>query len=178
MKSQVLLTAALAFPVYQTRSEYKKATGVEAPPYDENRKIKKWFDPNALVDGLPEVIYPNNIMLTKEKTWILRNGSPVIRPLVLPAEEAATVNLPPEDPTGATAIQAEWIEIPCPFRDLGPDEIIVVAGQEMGFLSGKVLVIRNTKLFAQEMAAQVEEGGKFTAADRALLQAIAKTLGV
>jgi hypothetical protein len=174
---QVVLNSQSAFRVFATRTEYRVATGQEAPPFDDTRKIKRWFDPDAGADGLPEVIYQNNIMIRPDGTFVLKNGVPVTRPLVLPVEEAQTVNLPPEDPSGNTSIQPGWGEIPCPFRDLAPDEILVVAGAEAGFLSGKFIMIRNVKLFAEEQARQADESGKFTAADRAMLKAIAEKLG-
>jgi hypothetical protein len=48
----------------------------------------------------------------------------------------------------------------------------------MGFLSGTQIVVRNVKLFAEEMAKAVEDSGKFNASDRAMLRAIAAKLGV
>ncbi|MBA3973599.1 MAG: hypothetical protein C0504_05180 [Candidatus Solibacter sp.] len=176
-KSQVVLNSQTAFRMFANRTEFKSAAGQEAPPYDPARKIKRWFDSNAGADGLPEVIYQNNIMSRPDGTFVLKNGAPVVRPLVLPVEEARTVNLPPEDPSGNTAIQPGWTEIPCPFRDLTQDEILVVAGAEAGFLSGKVIMIRNAKLFEVEQARLADESGKFTAADRAILKAIADKLG-
>jgi hypothetical protein len=176
-QSQVILTSQAAFRIYANRTEFKAATGQEAPPFDERRKLKRWFDLKAGADGLPEVIYQNNIMIRSDGTFVLKNGVPVTRPLVLPVEEAQTVNLPPEDPSGNTSIQPGWGEIPCPFRELTQDEILVVAGAEAGFLSGKVIMIRNVKLFEEEKARQADESGKFTAADRAILKAIAEKLG-
>lgn len=177
-QSQFVLNSQTAFQVYANRTEYKVATGQDAPPFDAGRKIKRWFDPNAGADGLPEVIYQNNIMIRSDGTFVLKNGAPVTRPLVLPVEEAMTVNLPPEDPSGNTSIQPGWAEIPCPFRDLAEDEILVVAGAESGFLSGKFIMIRNVKLFEEERARQLDESGKFTSSDRAMLTAIARILGV
>lgn len=177
-QTQVILNSQTAFRVYSSRTDYKMATGQDAPPFDAGRKIKRWFDPKAGADGLPEVIYQNNIMIRPDGTFVLKNGSPVTRPLVLAVEEAKTVNLPPEDPSGNTSIQPGWGEISCPFRDLTEDEILVVAGAEAGFLSGKFIMIRNVKLFEEERARQADEVGTFTSADRAMLRAIAVKLGV
>ncbi len=177
-KAQELLTAHTAFGVSQSRTEYLALTGHEAPPYDPKRKIKRWADPNAMADGLPEVIYPNNVMLDAKKTWIMRNGAVVLRPLVLPAQEAATVNLPPEDPSGRTSIQVDMEEIPCPFRDLLPGEKIVVGGPETGFNSGKFLYIRDVARFEAEQSQEADNSGKFTAEDRRTLRGIAQKLGV
>lgn len=176
-KSQELLKGV--FPEYRNRAEYKAAFGVDAPPFDVTRKIKLWQDPSAGSDGLPEVIYNNAVMTKKDGTFVLKNNKPVIKPIVLPVDEAKSVNLPPEDEKGNTGEIESWMPpIQNPFRDLVEGEEIVVAGPDMGLLSGKFLVIRNTKLWAEEQAAALEESGKFTVADRQLLTAIAAKLGV
>ena len=174
---QELLKANPPFPLYNNRAEYKKQTGKDAPDYDPSRKLKFWEDPNAGEDGLPEIIYPNNVMTRPDGTFVLKNGVPVVRPLVLSVEEARTVNLPPEDPSGNTALQSS-AEILVPFRDLRPDEVLVVGGTEMRFLSGQQIVIRNQRLYNEAMVKEAEDSGKFTSADRATLKAIAAKLGI
>ena len=179
MNYQWLLTASSAFPACVDRADYKRKTGKEAPDYDRTRDLKFWWDASAGEDGLPEVIYQNNIMLRADGTWALRNGAPVTKPLVMSVEEAKTVNLPPEDITGGTQVPPAGTKtIACPFRDLQQDEVLSIAGAEMGFLSGKVIVIRNVKLFSEAIAKEADDSGKFTAADRAMLRAIAAKLGV
>lgn len=180
MKSQELLNANPPFPICTDRADYKKQTGLIAPEFDSSKPLKFWWDAMAEeeADGLPEVVYQNNVMVKPDGTWALRNGAPATKPLVLTVEDALNVNLPPEDPTGRSVVPAGHKQIPCPFRDLGPDEVLAIAGAEMGFLSGKVIVIRNNKLFAEEMAQQAEDSGKFTGSDRAMLKAIAAKLGL
>jgi hypothetical protein len=178
-QAQVNLESARAFPMYGTRAKYKQATGVDAPPFDSTRKIKRWMDLTAGADGFPEVVYQNTLMLNASGEFISRNGVPIVRPLVLTVEDAKTVNLPAEDVNGYTAIQPENLpEIQCPFRALTADETLVVAGPEAGLLSGRAIFIRNTKLWAEEQAQAAEEEGLFTAQDRALLKSIAKKLGL
>ena len=177
-KSWELLNAHPAFDIYHGHAEYRALTGKEPPPYDPKRRIKRWADPNALDQDLPEVVYQNNVML-RDDTWIIKNRAVVLKPLVLPAEEAATVNLPPEDPSGRTSIQVDMKdEIPCPFRDLLPGEEIVPLGAEGGFLAGRFLAIRDKARFEAEQAKAEDNSGKFTSADRATLMAIAQKLGV
>jgi len=184
--AQINIESARAFPTYKNRAGYKQATGTDAPAYDPTRKIKRWMDLSAGSDGLPEVIYANTLMLNAKGEFLSRNGVPIARPMVLSVAEAKSVNLPPEDAAGNTSIQPEMLpEVQCPFRALTADEVLVVAGPEMGLLSGKAVFIRNTKLWAEEQAQVVEEEGLFTAADRAILreiaeyqQKIAKFLGV
>ena len=175
---QELLNANPPFPIYKDRKDYKERTGQEAPPYSPDRPLKFWADVNAGADGAPEVVYLNNIMLKSDGYWFLRNGAPTTKPLVLTAEEAQTVNLPPEDPSGNTVVPANTKVLACPFRDLGSDEVLAIAGPEMGMLSGTQIVIRNTKLYAAELAKEADDSGKFTPTDRALLKAIASRLGV
>lgn len=167
------------FPEYRTRAEYRTAFGAEAPEFNQFRKIKYWLDLNAGEDGLPEVIYPNTIMENKEGQFVLRNGKPIVRQLNLSVEEAKSVNLPPEDGVGNTGdVKAQMPPVQNPFRDLLEGEELVVAGPDLGLLNGQVIVIRNTKLWEAEQKAASESDGKFTAADREKLWAIAVKLGV
>lgn len=160
------------------RADYRRQTGQEPPPFDPNKPLKFWWDKDAYTDadGLPEIVYANNVMTKTDGTWALRSGVPVTKPLVLAVEDAANVNLPPEDPSGSTVVPAGIKSIPCPFRDLLPDESLAVAGAEAGFLSGKVLVIRNNKKFAEAQARAAEDSGRFTSDDRARLRAVADRL--
>src|SRR5207302_8167778 len=69
-----------------TRDTYRVAFGVEAPPYNPARLIKAWFDSSV------DVSDPSNVAIYKiaardsKGTWGLKQ-------IVMPAQEAATVNL-------------------------------------------------------------------------------------
>jgi len=70
-----------------SRDSYRAAFGVEAPAYDPGRVLKSWFD--STVDGSD----PSNLAVYR----ILaedQSGNGLLRQMVLPAQEAATVNLP------------------------------------------------------------------------------------
>ena len=167
------------YKIFGNRAEYKKETGQEAPAFDERRKIKRWFDPQAGSTGLPRVRYENCVLTDEKSNFVLVNGLPVVWPIEMPVTEAASVNLPPEDPSGNTAIQPYMLpEVQAPSRAPGPDEVIMVAGPDMGLLNGQVLIFRNTKLWAEEQAAISVEEGKFTAADRNMLKALCAKFGV
>jgi len=69
------------------RETYRAMFGVEAPAYDPSRRRKSWFDSSV------DLSHPDNVALYR----IVRqeaNGSPAMRQMVMPAQEAATVNLP------------------------------------------------------------------------------------
>lgn len=74
-----------------TRESYRAAFGVEPPPYDPSRVIKSWFD--STVDASD----PGNVAVYKI-VGRDQTGNWGLRQMVLPASEAATVNL-----TGAAA---------------------------------------------------------------------------
>lgn len=68
------------------RATYKKATGVDAPSYDPARRRKTWFDPAQSCDDPDAVAVYKTIALDA-------TGKPTVKPLLLPACEAATMNL-------------------------------------------------------------------------------------
>jgi len=69
-----------------TRDSYRTAFGAEPPAYDPRRLIKKWFD--STVDSSQA----SDVALYRIFGYDAK-GMPVLRQLVLPAAEAATVNL-------------------------------------------------------------------------------------
>jgi len=151
------------FPYYQTREDYRRATGQEPPPWDPNRPPKYWFDPNARLSTRRNVVY-DCVIATSEsgKPLMGPDGKPMLDFLVLTKEEAATVNIPPKDVSNVPG--ADKPEVPCPLRPLEP-------GEELFFDFGGIVAVKNTELYPQ-----LEVG--FTAQDRALLRAIAQKLGV
>ena len=78
-----------ALAIFKTfsRDSYFAAFGVQAPPYDPSRLIKAWFDSAA------DVSAPNNVAVYKIVAPD-QSGNWGIRQMVMPASEAATVNLP------------------------------------------------------------------------------------
>jgi hypothetical protein len=70
-----------------SRESYRAAFGVEAPAYDPARLRKSWFDSTA------DVSDPKNVAVYRVVAQD-QNGNGILRQIVMPAQEAATVNLP------------------------------------------------------------------------------------
>ena len=70
-----------------SRESYRAAFAVDAPAYDPARLRKNWFDSSVDVSG-PQNVAVYRILAQDE------NGNGILRQMVMPALEAATVNLP------------------------------------------------------------------------------------
>ena len=70
-----------------TRESFRAAFGVEAPAFDPSRVIKTWFDSNADTSDAANVVVYKVAAADAKGNWSLRQ-------MVIPAVEAATVNLP------------------------------------------------------------------------------------
>ena len=70
-----------------TRDSYRAKFGVEAPAFDPAKAIKQWFD-SAADTSLPENVVVYKVAGRKA------DGSYSFRQLVIPAADAASVNLP------------------------------------------------------------------------------------
>jgi hypothetical protein len=70
-----------------SRESYRAAFGVEAPAYDPARRRKSWFDSTV------DVSDPNNVATYRIAAQD-QNGNGILSRIVVPAQEAATVNLP------------------------------------------------------------------------------------
>jgi hypothetical protein len=70
-----------------SRDTYRAAFGVEAAPYDPSRVGKSWFDSTV------DVADPSNVAVYRVVAQD-QNGNGILRQMVMPAQEAATVNLP------------------------------------------------------------------------------------
>ena len=70
-----------------SRDSYRAAFGVDAPAYDPARLRKNWFDSSVDVSG-PQNVAVYRILAQDD------NGNGILRQMVMPALEAATVNLP------------------------------------------------------------------------------------
>jgi len=150
------------FPRYQTRDDYRKAVGVEPPPFDMRRAPKYWRDPAAMAATRNNVVYANVLLMSELGIAIPgSDGRPQLDVLVLSKAEAATVNIPPD----ATNVPgADVPEVPMPLRNLEP-------GMQLEFGFAGVVRVRDTTVADDTV-------GGFTPSDRALLEAIARKLGV
>ena len=70
-----------------SRDSYRAAFGVEAPAYDPARVLKTWFDSTVDVSNPGDVAVYRIVAQTKD-------GNGILQQMVMPAQEAATVNLP------------------------------------------------------------------------------------
>jgi hypothetical protein len=150
------------FPRYATRGAYQQATGQPPPLFDITKRPKFWEDPAAATSKSKNVFYERVIAVSDLGiAFPGDDGNPVLEPLMLTKIEAATVNIPPE----GTNIEGAGVpECPMPLKP-------VPTGHELYFRYGGVVEVKNMAVFAEQV-----EG--FTAADRALLCAIAAKLGV
>lgn len=149
------------FRRYQTREDYQQATGAEPLPFDARRAPKYWLDPKARESSRKNVVYDYVIAMGLGSAAVPGpDGKPMLDVLVLNKEEAGTVNIPPNV---TNFPGADVPEVPVPLRALEP-------GEELCFQFAGVVAVKNVELFDA-----LKEG--FTAADRALLQSIARKLG-
>ncbi|MBL8229015.1 MAG: hypothetical protein JNL98_11075 [Bryobacterales bacterium] len=154
------------FPVYQTREAYRQATGMEPPPYDENKPVKSWFDPRAMENSRRKIVYENVIAYAANGAALVGpDGKPVLEPLMIDRDFAATVNIAPKA-AGVPDVPHTGEEIPVPIRALEPNE-------ELYFQFGGSVAVKNKDLFGK-----LTESGGFTAEDRILLRKIAEKIGV
>jgi len=70
-----------------SRDSYRAAFGVEAAAYDPSRVLKSWFDSTV------DISDTNNVAVYRVVVQD-QSGNGILRQMVLPAQEAATVNLP------------------------------------------------------------------------------------
>lgn len=152
------------FPVFQTREEYKAATGEDAPPWDPNQPIKNWFDPAARTTRSRTMLY-DRVLLYDANGMVVpdETGKPTIDKLALLRETAAQVNMLPSERVVDYGPGSRMAPIPAPIRELKPNE-------ELFFTFGGAVAVRDKSAFKSEVNA-------FTVADRALLQRIADKLG-
>ena len=118
------------FPVFQTREEYKQATGKEAPPYNPSLPVKSWFDPDPpKADEYGDVYYLGLALAADGRTPAVQAGSglPFLRKFRIKAEHAGVVNIPVkkfdgsvQDPGSFSTLAA--LDVPFPCRNLLPEE--------------------------------------------------------
>lgn len=151
------------FPVYQTRADYKAATGEEPPPFDPTRPSQHWFDPEAAKSPKRVIVYERALAID-EKGVPKRdaNGKPYFEELALPKAEASTVNIPYKE--AANEPSSGFPDVPVPCRALHEDE-------ELDFDFGGVVIVRNRNFRDDTVVG-------FTLADRELLRSIARKLNV
>lgn len=158
---------------YGTREAYKKATGLEAPPYDPLKPAKNWRDTNPK----PTVIGGNVVRYDAVVAYadafsnvplVGSDGQPFTQEISMPLLQAVTVNIPPVDVQHGVPDQPMVGVIPPPLRPFTNGERL------MGGFGGQIHVeIPDAVLVPGEGS-----GGGFTDADRVLLKRIANAVGI
>lgn len=117
------------FPVYQTREQYKAATGKDAPLWNPNKPVKSWEDTNAPVpDEDGDVRYLMLALAADGRTPAVKEGRPYLRLTRVKYADAVTVNIPEKEfhnsliqDAGALSPFAS-LDVPVPCRELAPHE--------------------------------------------------------
>lgn len=131
-----------------------------APAFNPKFDLKGWADPGALASPRRSVVY--------DVVSIGSDGLPFVDTLVLPKEAAAAVNFAPANySVPPNEVTPAWV--PVPIDALHDDEELTISQLLPG-----LVVVRNKN--AVVAADQLERA--FLPADRVLLQAIARKLGV
>ena len=153
------------FPLYQTREDYFKANGTEAPPWDPNKPVKGWFDPAARITNKRTMLYDIALLYDKNGMVISDDkGIPQVDQLALLKEDAGAVNLLPREKLVDYGPGSRVAPIPVPMRALKSTE-------EFVFTFGGVVAVRIKDAYKTTVNA-------FTIGDRQLLEKIAQKLGV
>ncbi|GEM_PF-3882907 len=159
-------TAELSlFQQFNTREAYQAAFGVEPPPFDLNQRPKFWFDSSVDPGVDPEDDIPYRILRQKDGNWGIVST-------VIPAWEAAKVNIPPTLESAITPEHPEYYSRIRPAREMPVRDLLPNEALSSSF-GGLPVVVRLDK--QRESA---ENSGKFLATDRELLYSVAKKLGV
>ncbi len=153
------------FPLYQTRDDYFKATGEEAPPWNPNKPVKGWFDPAARSTNKRTFLYDFTLLYDKNGMVIPdEKGTPLVDQLALLREDAGSVNILPRETMVDYGPGSKVAPIPVPMRALKSEE-------EFVFTFGGVVAVRLKTAYKTTVNA-------FTTGDRELLEKIAAKLGV
>lgn len=151
------------FTTYGTRDAYKASTGKDTPAWNQTRPPKYWEDPKAvkkgMMNGVPVMIYDRVYAGFDQAA-----GEPLWDMLILPVEEAKTVNIPPTGDGMTNVPGADQDPVPCPVRELQDGEIVKL---EFGAIP---------KVYNADELQDVAVG--FCQRDRDMLERIAAKLGV
>jgi hypothetical protein len=154
------------FRQFTTREEYLKLYGVAPPAFDTSRRPKFWRDESVDLTDPEEMI---EYLVPK-----VVNGAWKLVRIMMPAFEAAAVNIPETLPGAIIPGHSEWDgrgrpSWETPVRPLLPNESLFA-----GFGGLSVCLVARADL----AVAEAEAGGEFLPRDRALVEAIAAKLGV
>jgi hypothetical protein len=166
------LYAAFLFPVFQTREEYKEATGEDAPAWDPSQPVKNWFDPAARNTNKRTMLY-DRVLLYDANGMVIpdANGKPTLDSMALMKEVAGQVNMLPTERLVDYGPGSRMAPIPCPLRELRADE-------ELFFTFGGAVAIRIKGTLQAEVNAFLVDDRKVLYELRDLAGRMAAKLGV
>ena len=142
------------YPVFQTRDDYFKATGEEAPVWDPNRPVKSWFDPAARNTNKRTFLY--DVVLMYDKNGMVlpdEKGVPQVEQLALLREEAGRVNILPREKMVDYGPGSKVAPIPVPMRPLKPTE-------EFVFTFGGVVAVKDKSRVSVSAPVSFTEGDR------------------
>ena len=144
-----LLDIAL-FPIFQTREDYEKYTGNLCPPYDPNKDMKYWYDPdpNPEYDEGYWVVYPFSSDIEVKEGKIGK-----IKRVVVKKADVGTVNIG----TGRTNEPGTGNVIPVPIRKLTENEELVVGSFSTVFVINKDLYKITAPITLSDIMKELQE---------------------
>jgi len=165
----VPLRTFYAYPVYQSQDEYKQRTGKEAP-WTPTRAPKFWEHAD-LSTSRRTVVYDDALVVDSEigEPVAGEDGKPYLEPLVLPKEEAATVNIPPNV---ANVPGANVPPVPVPLEGFDIDNYFLDWAQTPFASGADKVIVRDHRAIDDAQPVQ------FTKKLARLIEGIARKLGV
>lgn len=115
--------------IFQSREDYRKHEGLEAPPYNPALPNKYWAWTTLGVTRVVTALFPELI-----------GGAPVLLPLSLPLSYAQSVNIPPGEANAERVYATDTLLFP--VEPLRADEYLA-----LGF--GETIVVRNRTRFVE-----------------------------
>ncbi len=165
------LESLYLFKQYNTQKEWEVAhAGKKCPAFNPLLRPKFWEDIAAMAGGEDYIIYPRVIAMTdKSPDCAAMDASkkPYFKKLLLPATEAAIVNIPPDPLPAGQVIRNAW-QVPCAELPVGS----VLALSE-SFAQGGVLGV-----IVKDPNEKPTQAIAFTQYHEDLMEAIARKVGV
>jgi hypothetical protein len=153
------ISALYLYPTHQTPADFEKATGGQvAPPFQPAYRPKHWFDPAVDVSD-PEADTCYSV------AKVTKDGPRVVQ-ACMPAFEAAAVNIPTGEAASGLYDPRARPAREVPIRPLLANEALVNTPFGLQIVN------------LDRRAARLKTEGAFLPADRTLLEAIARKLGV
>ena len=109
------------FPMFATQADFEKATGLTCPPWNPNKRPKRWADPKPVDSGM-EVDGVSQALYRVLDPGTMETGGIRTKLILVSLADAVAVNLPP---LLANVPGADQPEVPVPLKDLSPTQQFV-----------------------------------------------------